>query len=135
MQRACNLCGTTYEAKRSTSKFCGSGCRARSSQGAGKSPPVTLPTPQSAATQGGVVESTRAVLSEAGRLDSPLGAAALVLAGRLDSNRHETGAGLASLAKQLQATLAAATADVKQDQSALDAQRDELAARRRRLGA
>jgi hypothetical protein len=48
---------------------------------------------------------------------------------------RDTGAGLASLVKQLGATLTAATGDVRSGASPLDLMRDELAARRKGRGA
>jgi len=92
--------------------------------------PVLAPDP----VDGPVTESALAVLRGAEREDSPLGQAALALARRVDLGR-DTGAGLAALVKQFEATLKSATADVKSDQSALDKARDELAARRAARGA
>jgi hypothetical protein len=85
-------------------------------------------------TDGPVTKSALVTLREVERVDTPLGQAALALARRVDLNR-DTGAGLAALVKQFEATLKAATADVKSDQSALDRARDELAARRAARGA
>ena len=83
-----------------------------------------------AATQE-VEAAVRLALEDAGRLSTPLGQVALTLAHRLDSPSGDTGAGLASLAKQLAATLAAATADVRPAGDLLT----ELRARRdRKLG-
>ena len=79
----------------------------------------------------GVAESTRRKLDEMGQLDTPLGQATMVLARRLDRPGGDTGAGLASLAKQLAATLAAATGDARPAGDLLT----ELRARRdRKLG-
>ena len=83
-----------------------------------------------AATQE-VEAAVRLALEDAGRLSTPLGQVALALARRLDSPSGDTGAGLAALAKQLAATLAAVTADVRPADDLLD----ELRARRdRKLG-
>ena len=80
---------------------------------------------------GAVEAAVRGALEAAGRLSTPLGQVALALARRLDSPSGDTGAGLAALAKQLAATLAAVTADVRPADDLLD----ELRLRRdRKLG-
>lgn len=133
MQRACDACGQEYEAKRATSKFCSASCRVRAHQGASST--ATLETPQDGA-EGAVTAATRAVLVDADRLQTPLGAAALVLADRLDRSSRETGPGLASVAKQLQVTLEAATQGATVVKSPLEKHRDQLAERRRaKIGA
>lgn len=126
MQRACDACGDDYEAKRPNSRFCSDTCRKRGQRGARSEPDAPKNTE--------VESAVRAELESVGRGRSPLGLAALALARRVDDGR-DTGAGLAALVRQLGVTLAAATAGVTVEQSPLDAQRDELAERRRRLGA
>ncbi len=74
-------------------------------------------------------------LERVGRLNTALGQAAVLLARRLDGSSRDTGSAVAALARQLQATLAAATANVGDEASPLDRARDELAARRARRGA
>jgi hypothetical protein len=74
-------------------------------------------------------ESIRAELAAVDRVGSATGQLALVLARRIDSGR-DTGAGLASLARQLRDTLAAATVNAVDAVSPVDRLRDELAARR-----
>jgi hypothetical protein len=88
------------------------------------------PTSAEVGEVAGAVESaTLAVLTDTARVDTPLGRAALVMARKVDGGR-DTGAGLAALVKQLEATLRSATSGVAQDSSPLDNARDELAARR-----
>ena len=140
MQRPCDVCGTPYTATRASSRYCSERCkkraqRAPATQRSGKrhqARPNTavVPLPQPDVTAG-VAESTRRKLDEMGRLDTPLGQATMVLARRLDSSSGDTGAGLASLAKQLAAMLAAATADVR---PAGDLLTDLRARRDRKLG-
>lgn len=131
MERTCDVCGEQFEAKSKRAKYCSDRCRQRRHRGAGSVADVrTLPTPTAT-----VEAQTRTKLEEVDRLDTPLGQAALVLARRLDDGIRETGAGLASLTKQFQATFEAATANVQQAQSPLDKARDELAERRARRGA
>lgn len=139
MKRPCDICGDTYEAKRPSSKYCSDTCRKRSSRGAVKAPDLTegdgdlieLPVSARGIGQGPVESALRAELKTAERDGTALGQAALALARRVDIGR-DTGAGLASLVKQLEATSKAATADVKSAVSPLDRMRDELAERRSR---
>ena len=140
MERRCNVCKITYAANRASSRYCSERCkkraqRAPATQRSGKRHQArpnaaVVPIPQPDVTAG-VAESTRRKLDEMGRLDTPLGQATMVLAHRLDAPGGDTGAGLAALAKQLAATLAAVTADVRPADDLLD----ELRARRdRKLG-
>lgn len=131
MQRPCDVCGEVYEAKRPQSKYCGDTCRKRAQRGYVVTDTPTL-VPDS--VDGPVALAALAVLRESERMETPLGQAALALARRVDVNR-DTGAGLAALVKQFEATLKAATADVKSAESPLDRARDELAARRAARGA
>lgn len=132
MQRLCDVCDVPYEAKRPTSRFCSATCRKRASRGAVTAPEVEdLPKLVPEHVDGPVTESALAVLHDVERSGTPLGQAALALARRVDLNR-DTGAGLAALVKQFEATLKAATADVKSAASPLDLMRDELAERRSR---
>lgn len=147
MQRACDSCGDAYEALRPASKFCSPTCRKRASRGAttpkvvtdSETTPVTLgdmapigvlPTPTEP-EMGEVESALLEELSAVDRAKTSLGKAALALARRVDSGR-DTGAGMASLVKQLAATSKDAVADVKSAASPLDRMRDELAERRSR---
>ena len=132
MERACDSCGALYLARSPLSRYCSPRCAkraqrtglARSAQGA-----ATIAEPPAVTQE--VEAAVRATLEDAGRLSTPLGQVALALARRLDSPSGDTGAGLAALAKQLAATLAAATADVRPADDLLT----ELRARRdRKLG-
>ena len=103
MNRTCVACGKGFEAKRSTAKYCGSSCRAKVSTGS----VVTLrpDAPPPAPVVGGLLESTRAALTEAGRESTPLGMAALELAETITS--HDTPpAAKATLTREFRATLA-----------------------------
>ncbi len=132
MERACDCCRTLYTPRSPLSRYCGSRCAkraqrtglARSAQGA-----AMIAEPPAVTQE--VEAAVRATLEDAGRLSTPLGQVALALARRLDSPSGDTGAGLAALAKQLAATMAAVTADVRPADDLLD----ELRARRdRKLG-
>lgn len=133
MQRPCDVCGESYEAKRSTSKYCSDRCKMRKARGA-VTKTEKVPTLAPEHTDGPVTETALVTLRATERLETPLGQAALVLARRVDQGR-DTGAGLAALVKQFEATLKSATAGVKSDASPLDMARDELAKRRAARGA
>src|SRR5687768_10840835 len=118
MQRPCDVCGESYEAKRATSKYCSDRCKMRKARGAVTRPEAEkVPKLAPKHTDGPVTESALVTLRDTDRVESPLGQAALALARRVDLGR-DTGAGLAALVKQFEATLKSATADVKSDQSA-----------------
>jgi len=138
MERPCDVCGTPYEAKRPTSKYCSSRCRMRVHRGYKAPANVialgTVPAVPAPGEFGPVESTTLGVLAEAERENTPLGQAALALARRVDVGR-DTGAGLAALVKQLESTLRTATVGVATDASPLDKARDELAARRATRGA
>lgn len=130
--RPCDVCGTPYEAKRATSKYCSPTCRVRKSRGAEV---VELPQPEAPSSgDGPVYRATLRTLDDIDRASTPLGAAALALARRLDSPGVDTGSAIAAVARQLEATLTAATrgADAATAPGQL---RDELAARRAAHGA
>ena len=152
MDVACTVCGATFQAQRVTARYCGSTCRTRASRAGSSSRPrpagggqvTPLPTPVAPAgppetfdepSLDGAYQTTRAALERASRLHTPLGQAAVRLAYRLDNSHKDTGSAVAALARQLQATFAAATADVKNAASPLDRARDDLELRRRRRGA
>ena len=127
MQLACQVCEDTFEAKRATAKYCSGRCRKRN-QRAGGAKKAAERREASSSGVGSVAAATLLQLQEASRLHTPLGQAALALASRLDISQTDTGAGVASLAKQLEATLAAATADAE----VVDDPIDELKAARER---
>lgn len=136
MQRACDRCRKPYEAKRASSRFCSTSCRVAAQRARDSGLPEALvvsPFPADVevpASSGSVTSATSVQLDAAGRLDSPLGQAALALARRVDSG-SENGSALSALVRELRATLvdaldgASATSDVV----------DELRARRERRGA
>lgn len=116
------------DGKRADAKFCKPTCRKRGLRGA----LVTLLP--SAPAESGLVAAVRAELVKADRLDSAMGQAALGLAERLTS-AADTGSAVASLTRELRATLEVATAGARVAASPLEQARDELAERRRRSSA
>lgn len=100
MTRACDACGVDYEAKRPQARFCSDLCRKRAS----RNPRLTKATPATAApvaatTAHSVTSRTEQRIVDLGLELDPGAAVALVLARRLDSDA-ETGAAVATLAKQ-----------------------------------
>lgn len=150
MQRACDSCGGKYEAKTARSRFCGERCRKRAQRtrpdavvrqlpvkgakrGSRKAPKGSEQVAAPASpkpVEGPVLVSTRKTLEDAGRLDTPMGQAAMVLAARLDFCLRDTGSAVASLARELRSTLDAATAGANRVGSPTDRMRDELRERR-----
>jgi hypothetical protein len=122
VQRSCDGCGKAYEATRPTSKYCGSSCRSRASV-AKVSSLQPLAAPES--SEGPLAASVVRELRAAGRLETPAGQHALILARRVESS-HETGAAVASLSKALTDVMARALDGVKVAADPLD----ELRARR-----
>lgn len=106
MQRACDSCGKPYEAKRKASRFCSDTCRKRHQ----RSPKPAIFGPISSGLVNSVLYTTTLQKLEAvGRVDTVAGQQALTLAERM-SSPAETGAAVASLSRQLSATMAEALA-------------------------
>ena len=125
--RPCASCGKPFEGVRSTARYCSGACRKRAQRGAKVSqirPDVTE------AGETGLVAAVKRELTEADRLETALGQATVRLAERIDSGA-DTGSAVASLTRELRATLEAATAGARVAASPLAQMRDELAERRR----
>lgn len=141
MQRNCEACGRSYEAKRKTSRYCSSLCRTRVSRAGGGKPQITaVPSPKTGEnadrsdhdqTQplAGFAATVERELREAGRLDTVLGQLALDLAERTFS-RHNTGAMVASMSKEFRTVMAAAMEGAKVEKDPIDLLQEEW---RRRL--
>lgn len=106
MERPCDACGTAYEAKRPSSKFCSPLCRQRARRN-----PALIETEPGLSTEAnssvdfGPVETR--VSERIGSLEVanlPLAEIALAYARRMDSPR-ETGSAVAAIGKQLAAVL------------------------------
>ena len=124
--KVCPGCGKPIEGMSPRAKYHGAACRKRVQRGT--APVVVLPTHEDSPTEGPLTRAVRSELVEVGRLDSALGVAALVLAGRLDSGK-EPGSAVSGLTRELRATLAEATRGTVR--SSVASMRDELAARRK----
>lgn len=133
-QRPCDCCGKAYEAKTDRSRFCTTNCRVAYSRGA--RPPVPLqvvPADQQAAQpeprSSQLVDVTRRQLEDAGRLDTPLGQAALDAAERM---RNAPDSNYAAQLKEFRATLTEALRGANAPTSAVQGHRNEIAERQRR---
>lgn len=127
-------CGKTFEARHPKARYCSDRCRKR--KGKADATVTALPTPQTEGERpvGSVERTTVQALSDAGRLDTPLGQVCLALARRLDFPALDTGSALAAVAKQLETALASATRGSGAASSPQQL-KDELAERRRMHGA
>ena len=116
MVKACESCGTEFEAKGRT-RFCGGvECtRARQRVWTRDSEQGVSTVPDDVVALAGPVEAaTRKVFDDAGVTDTPIAQATLVLARRLDTGKSEAGSSLAATAREFKALLAEATAEANQ---------------------
>lgn len=123
--RQCLACGAELSGD-ARKRYCGPTCRKRGSRQAS----VTEIHPSEVPT---VVESTQAALVAADRLATPAGAAAMVLATKLDQGR-DTGSAVASLVRELRATMAEALANTKVAADPVDELRRKREERQSRVG-
>ena len=121
MTLTCEACHLQFEATRSSAEFCSARCRMR----AQRAPVVPLPT-----NPAGLTGATRAELEAAGRLGSASGAAAMLIAQRLDAPTADTGAAIAALVREHRVTLADAVRGARVADDPVEKLRDELKARR-----
>ena len=123
MERACDVCGQTYTAKRPASRYCGSTCRQRSRRAGTAEPaaPVHIRPMVS-----GVADATRAELVAAGRLHSSAGQRAMVLAELIDARPQGSFNSLAAWSREHGAAMEQALKSASSATSSLD----ELKARR-----
>jgi len=128
MQRECESCGRSYTGRRTSSRFCGGTCGKRSQRARAAGIPLRAATSGDREAAPSELEAVTARELEAvGRLESVAGQLALELARRVASG-YESGAAVASLVKELRATMAAALAGLAPAPDALD----ELRTRRDR---
>jgi hypothetical protein len=116
----CAVCGTEFEAQRSTRKFCSDSCRERSRKAGASITPIREKS-------GGLVASVQRTLRDAERLETPDGEIAVLLAERLMAGAADTGSSVAAVARELRAALDKALAGVARGSDPVD----ELAQRRR----
>ena len=141
MQRNCDACGDSFEAKRATARFCSPKCRKRNARRPDAPPKSATvlsivdlergtvefrtrdddaaPEVPPAQTEGAATAATRKQLEDAGRLDTALGVAALIAARQLDEvalgrlRMGETGSGVKALLEAHRTALAEAVKDAK----------------------
>jgi hypothetical protein len=143
MNRACDICGTTYTAKRVSSRYCSERCKKRAQRGTQPGKPsvqpenrqqpamVALPQPEPALS-GELTSSTEQTLRDAARLDTWQGRAALAIAQRIEAAGVDSGSSYAALHRELRSAMETALRGVGEQVSAVQRRRDELAARRAR---
>lgn len=120
----CEACGKPFEGTTSPRRrFCDEACRSRFRRGARAEPEPVAPDRGSL---GSTETATMLALQEAGKLGTPGGQAALVLARRIDGSDRDTASGLAAMVVRLRETVAELVADVPAEDDLLD----ELARRR-----
>ena len=125
-------CGQKFTAAKANARYCSDKCRKRTKR-AGADVVELLEAPLDPRV-GPIAAAAAVELAAAGRLESALGLTALALATRLDHGGMETGSAYASLSKEFEAKMAAATRGAGRS-SAPEVLQDELAARRARQGA
>lgn len=136
MQRTCDNCATSYEARRATSRYCSGACRTQAGRraAAGGKPVAKLvpPAPSEVRELGPIEASSSAELSAAGRLTSSAGQRALALARLLDAPPAGTLGAVAGWSREHGAAMASALVNVEQRQakSALELAREKRDAKR-----
>jgi len=128
MQRECDVCGRAYTARRASSRYCGDTCGKRAQRARAAGIPLRADTLDDREAPPSELERVVArELEAAGRLHSFAGQLALELAYRVASP-FESGAAVASLAKQFREAMDKALAGVAVAADPLD----EIRARRDR---
>ena len=141
----CASCSTDFDARSSRARFCSSKCRTQAHYRRTKlGIPETRdpkPAPKAPAKRRkaqvddspigtlGTLGAVIAELTDAGRLNTSAGQAAVALASRIDAGA-ESSSGLAALTREMRAAMAEATANVAQAGDALDELRAKREARR-----
>jgi hypothetical protein len=119
MNRICAFCGRTFAAKRVSARFCSSSCRGKQSKRRKRMAAVegddvvdvtvSAVPDLSPREPSPLVEVTERALSEAGKLDTPIGLIAMVIATRMGQDSMlDNAAGLVALSKELDRLLAIA---------------------------
>jgi len=134
MDRKCDVCRMPYTAKRPSSRYCTERCRKRAQR-----------MPKAAAAQlaqvadiqlgdvlgvGSLTVATLKELTAAGRVDTSMGQAALLMARRLDSRGMDTGSAIAALVREHRSTLEDAIKNATRASDPLDQLAEKRADRR-----
>jgi hypothetical protein len=137
MEKECARCGKPFQSRQSAARFCSKVCRnqANRARAQGQSESVAKPKRTRKAKAQvddspiGTLGAVIAELTEAGRLNTSAGQAAVALASRIDAGA-ESSSGLAALTREMRSAMAEATANVAQAGDALDELRAKREARR-----
>jgi endogenous inhibitor of DNA gyrase (YacG/DUF329 family) len=138
MEATCARCAQPFSTSSRRARFCSPKCRTAATRARAKGEPEMLAVPakpkkvrkpKASDSPIGTLGAVRTELTEAGRLDSSAGQAALALAHRIDEGA-ESSAGLAALTRELRAAMTEALANVTQAGDALDELRARREARR-----
>lgn len=119
MQVACAQCGESFEAKRSTAKYCGDRCRQQARR---KATPAEAEAVEPRLPR--IVELTWTELEALGKFDTVIGAQAMTLAMRMTS-MVDTGSAIAALSRELDRVMLRARGSGASEE-------DELASARKR---
>lgn len=134
MERRCEACGKSYATKSARSRFCSSTCRSRAHRNGQGGPAaggglVVLP-PAQPQGDGELVTYVEKTLTEAGRLESWRGQAALDMARRIERATAAPLSQAAAAHRDLRVAVAEAVKGANVAKSALQQRRDDLQARR-----
>ena len=141
MEATCARCAATFTPGSKRARFCTVKCRTQATRARAAGKPEALPQakPKAKRTRKpaglqpdsptGTLGAVIAELTEAGRLQTSAGQAAVALASRIDAGA-ESSSGLAALTREMRAAMAEATANVAQTGDALDELRARREARR-----
>lgn len=115
MDRPCDVCGTVYTARRSTSRYCSSGCRVIATRKGVAVSRAVEPVADKAVgiPISGVEMATLAELQAAGRVDSAAGQKALTLARLIDTPPPMTHSSIAGWSREHGAAMAVALKDAR----------------------
>jgi len=123
VQKSCEFCGKPFNAQRLAAKFCSATCRQRRKRAGAAVVSLAASNDQPEAVESSLASVTRRVLESAKVLETVPGQAALILAGRIEAG-NDTGAAIAAMTKQLEASVEKALSSAK-SKSWLDQLRDE----------
>lgn len=118
MDRECEACGRPFEARNKVARFCAEAdCRRRRARArkqkqlTGRIVDLRPPSePDSTESSVSTYSTTLSTLVESGRVETPLGQAALRLAARIDGSSSDSGSSLAAMVRELAKTLTQAMA-------------------------
>jgi ABC-type transporter Mla subunit MlaD len=141
MERDCDRCGQTFAPASKRGRFCSVKCRTQATRARATGQPESIaakpkrtrkPKADAQVEPDSPIGTLGAVITEltdAGRLNTSAGQAAVALASRIDAGA-ESSSGLAALTREMRAAMAEATANVAQAGDALDELRAKREARR-----